>query len=148
MALLKTIREINKFIPKKDEWLKNRVNTYSNIEHDPENKLYAFMFNPKTKELIKTTRVEFCVYKGVGMVYLLLVDYNGDISSLTPSVAKELKKIVFVDENEWEFQTDTTGVKIITNSPRGEYLIYFGEDIKDLPKFGVKYTLTIEPVYV
>lgn len=148
MALLKTIEDINKFLPNKKEWMKNTSNSYYNIEGKEPKKLYAFMYAPKTKEPKKAGRIDFVVYKGVGMAYLILVDYLGAINSLSPSIGKDLKNVILSKENEWGFETDGTGVFIRTNSPKCDYLIYFGEGIDDMPDLKAKETVVTETVYV
>ena len=106
------------------------------------------MYAPKTKEPKKACRIDFVVYKGVGMAYLIIVDYLGAISSQSPSISKDLRNVILSKENEWGFETDDTGVFIRTNSTKCDCIIYFGESINDMPKLKAKKTVVTETVYV
>ena len=153
MALIKSIEKLISLIPEKKSWIKNGNNTYANFEShcDSTNYLYAFVFSAETKEMKKAYRVDFVVYKGMQIAYLIFLEYMGAITSKTPSVHKDMKSIILSENNEWGFETDDIGVFIKTNNPNDNHIIYFGEKGSDMPSFKLgkaKETVVTETVYV
>jgi len=157
MAVLKTIEEIEKYIPSKKTWL---TSVQNNVYFRKKNidRIYAFLINPASRKIKKAYRTEMVVYKGKASAFLIIGNYSEKLSSENPYIKKNISSIHTGGGNEWGFEIDNLGVKVKTNSSKREYIVYFGTCFEDLATITKEYssnfsikpkkTVITETVYV
>lgn len=139
MAIIKSLTELEKFIPSKTKWLLGENNRYCSLEDEENKKLYAFFINPSSRKVKNAYRVDLVVYKGMASAFLIIVEHNKNVSSKCPSIRRNVTQMTLTTYNEWGFEEDILGMKTKTNSPQNEYIVYFGTGIEDVSEITAMY---------